>query len=199
MRYVSEQIEKHINNRIERDIKWYRPLTKATAIRYAEMGLSVIPMKPRKKSSYIRWKRYQETPATPLEVRAFFGRFPDAQIGIVTGSVSNLVVVDFDGEGVKEKFEAEFCQLPDTIMQTKGRTDGGSHYLFPYPPEGIRNTNSKIFKQVDIKGEGGCFVLAPSIHKSGRHYRLINFDPFEDDLSSRAELPEEIREWWRDY
>ena len=82
----------------------YRPLIKATAIRYAELGLSVIPIHPKTKVPCLKWKRFQETAATPHELKRIFGRFPNAQIGIITGSVPGLMAVDFDGAGVKEGF-----------------------------------------------------------------------------------------------
>ena len=42
------------------------------------------------------WKEYQHRLPTKEEVNHWFNTNPDANIGIITGTVSNLVVFDFD-------------------------------------------------------------------------------------------------------
>jgi hypothetical protein len=190
MKKEAEKLEKQILQHERRAIK-------NNAIKYAELGLSVFPVN--KKIPCIQWKPYQTKRATPDEISQWWQKWPDAQIAIVTGSISNLVVLDFDGADVKERFEAEVCRIPETIMQKTGRVDGGLHCLFSYPAEGIRNTSSQILKNVDIKGEGGYFIVAPSKHKSGKNYKWLNFDPFKDGLDAKKPLPYEVLEWWEEY
>src|SRR5258706_13065350 len=43
------------------------------------------------------WMPAQTKRATPAELEAAFARYPDANVGIVTGSISGLLVVDLDG------------------------------------------------------------------------------------------------------
>lgn len=169
------------------------------ALRLAEFGFSVIPVSKDDKKPYIKWKQYQTERATADTIIKWFQKWPDAQIAVVTGPISNLAVLDFDGEGVKEKFEEGVCRIPETIMQKTGRVDGGVHCLFSYPAEGIGNSNGKIFKNVDIKGKGGYFIVATSKHKSGNHYQWLNFNPFIDDLSGLREFPEKVLQWNRNY
>jgi hypothetical protein len=176
-----------------------RTATKNNALRLAELGFSVIPVNISEKKPYIQWKPYQTKRATPEEIFQWWQMWPDAQIGIITGLISNLVVLDFDGADVKERFEAEVCRIPKTIMQKTGRVDGGFHCLFSYPAEGIKCSHGKIFKNVDVKGDGGYFIAAPSKHKSGKYYRWLNWNPFEDGLSGLSELPEEVLKWYQDY
>ena len=44
----------------------------------------------------ISWKDYQSRLPTEVEVKKWFTNWPDANIGIVTGVISNLVVFDLD-------------------------------------------------------------------------------------------------------
>jgi hypothetical protein len=66
------------------------------ALDYLDMGWSVIPLRG-KRPVLGSWLEYQKRLATREEVREWFRLEPDANIGIVTGKVSGLVVVDFDG------------------------------------------------------------------------------------------------------
>ena len=106
------------------------------AIEYSKMGRSVLPMKPGSKIPYTKWKPYQTQRATPAKIRQFWKIWPNAQIGIVTGKISNLVAIDFDSPEALERFEALVCGFPGTIVQRTGRENGGCHYLFQYPSDG---------------------------------------------------------------
>ncbi|HEX6506800.1 MAG TPA: bifunctional DNA primase/polymerase, partial [Chloroflexota bacterium] len=91
-----------------------RPGCLDAAIDYAKRGFSVILLhgitnglctcgkpgcpSPGKHPIGKSWKRAQTERATPEELEAEFVRHPDANIGIVTGLVSGLVVADLDGE-----------------------------------------------------------------------------------------------------
>ena len=52
------------------------------ALAYQKMGLSIIPVGINKKP-LIKWEEYQRRRATPDEIRAWFSRFPTAQVAIV--------------------------------------------------------------------------------------------------------------------
>jgi putative DNA primase/helicase len=61
-------------------------------------------------------------------------------------------------------------RVPRTPVQVTG--SGGLHLIFAWPAEGgIRNSAGKVGPGVDVRGDGGFIVLAPSLHKSGRRYR----------------------------
>ena len=63
--------------------------------------------------------------------------------------------------------------LPTTPMARTG--GGGLHCFFRYP-EGaeIKNSAGKIAPEVDIRGDGGYIIVAPSVHVSGCSYEWIN-------------------------
>src|SRR5690606_33283679 len=73
------------------------------AVEYSRRGWSVIPLRPREKRPDIRsWAKYQQQAASVEQVQRYWERHPDANIGIVTGAVSGLVVLDVDGDAGRE-------------------------------------------------------------------------------------------------
>jgi len=68
-----------------------------TAIWLHERGLSVFPLKPRAKKPAIKsWKPFQERLATADELFDWFDG--DNNIGVVTGKISGIAVIDCDSE-----------------------------------------------------------------------------------------------------
>ena len=66
------------------------------ALDYIGRGWSAVVLRPRDKFPLIRWEQYQYRAAERAEVQRWFDRWPDANVGIVTGQVSGLVVLDVD-------------------------------------------------------------------------------------------------------
>ena len=57
------------------------------ALDYIGRGWSAVVLRPRDKYPLIRWEPYQYRAADPAEVQRWFDRWPDANVGIVTGQV----------------------------------------------------------------------------------------------------------------
>ena len=56
---------------------------------YQKRGMSIIPLKPNDKRPLVAsWKDYQKKPLNIGDLRGFWKETPDANVGIVTGSVS---------------------------------------------------------------------------------------------------------------
>jgi hypothetical protein len=66
------------------------------ALAYAARGWSVIPAESRAKRPIIAWQEFQQRIARTDEIMAWFRHWPRANIAIVTGAVSRLVVLDID-------------------------------------------------------------------------------------------------------
>lgn len=131
---------------------------------------SIIPV-AKDKRPLVNWKNYQEVTASVEEIREWWNKFPEANIGVVTGRISNLIVVDIDPRhgGSDELFKS--------IETVKAKTGGGGwHYFFKYE-EGIKNF-AAIKSGIDIRSEGGFVVIAPSIHQSGNKYEW-EVQPYE--------------------
>jgi len=65
-----------------------------SALAYAARGWSVIVMQPRGKRPLVAWPEFQRRIASEDEIACRFRCWPDANVGIVTGRVSGIVVVD---------------------------------------------------------------------------------------------------------
>src|SRR5436309_2225425 len=96
------------------------------AQRLASIGFSVIPVNG--KLPAIKWKAFQSARASASNLRAWFGNGTEPNIGIVTGTVSGVVVVDTDS--VQAEAWA-VTHLPATPMMC--RTAKGVHRYYRHP------------------------------------------------------------------
>ena len=106
-----------------------------------------------------------------LVIRAWWTRWPDANIGFATG---RYVVLDVDGpEGEKAlaELEAKHGKLPATLT---ARTGKGRHLYFDANGAKVRNSAGKLGPHIDVRGEGGYTILPPSFHENGNRYEWIN-------------------------
>ena len=154
------------------------------ALSYHELGWSVFPIPSGKKTPRISWESYQKERASEEKIRKWWEIWPDANIGIVTGHVSGIVVVDVDGpEGERTLEELEDGE-PTTISRTGS---GGMHQFFAYPEDAPELRNfARRAPELDFRGEGGFVVVPPSVHPSGNRYAWI----LSPDQQPPAQLPE---------
>lgn len=139
------------------------------------------------KRSFIPWKEYQNRIATEAEIQNWFTENPDLNIGIVTGKISNLIILDLDS---REAYEWAIKQgIPETPVAKTGR---GWQIFFRYPGFDVKNNVNTDIK-VDIKCKGGYVVAPPSVHGSGRIYE------WEEDCSIFDIDPAECPDWVFDY
>lgn len=137
------------------------------ALQYQKTGLSVIPVRPDKKP-FIAWQEYQGRKATEAEIRQWWGKWPGAMIGLVTGEISGLFVVDCDS---REGFDTVQEHLPDSLEIPTARTPrGGWHFYFQNPANSGLTTKAGIMPGVDIRGEGGYIIATPSKNAEGKLY-----------------------------
>jgi hypothetical protein len=154
--------------------------TKQIALQYLGKGLSIIPLKSPSMVSHnlspkefirqckvplVGWKEFQNRLPTEQEVSIWFNKWPDANIGIITGKISGLVVFDLDSEHAVQYAEDE-GGFPDT---PKVKTGKGYHHYLRYPGFEVRNDVRKEL-DIDIRADGGYVVAPPSFHGSGRQY-----------------------------
>ncbi|HYM33071.1 MAG TPA: bifunctional DNA primase/polymerase [Candidatus Cybelea sp.] len=144
---------------------------RTAAIGYLHRGWSVIPVRPGEKRPLVRWEEYQHRRASEDEVRGWFAAWPRANIGIVTGPISELVVIDVDpahgGAESLSALESAHGNLPQTIEAITG---GGGRHLYFADEQGAIGNRVGITGGVDIRGTGGYVVAPPSLHPSGRRY-----------------------------
>ena len=156
------------------------------ALFYRKKGLSVIPIRPGRKTPKISWKPFQKRIMRLEEVNQYFGK--NSNIAIVTGKISNIIVLDIDPRnGGDETLKG--LKIPDTVTAETG--GGGLHFYFTYPESFDKISpfsNPKEYPGIDLKADRGYIVGEPSLHPSGERYKFVEGKCFgEIEL---AEAPE---------
>ncbi len=148
-----------------------RPSPIDAAKGYLARGWAVLPLCSGEKRPLIRWEHLQHQRPSEQDVDEWSQRWPDANIGIVTGEISNLIVLDIDpkhgGDTSLERLEDKFRPLSATVEAVTG--GGGRHIYFAHPGSLTRN-RAGLAQGIDLRGDGGYIVAPPSIHPSGRPY-----------------------------
>ena len=139
------------------------------ALSYHRLGLSVIPITLKKKNPLVAWELYQKEPPSKFQILEWWKReFPNANVGIVTGAISGLVVIDLDTEEAKDSFK-ELNHDYDLSFVPRSHTGKGWHLFFEHPGSMIPNRAS-IIPGLDVRGDGGYVVAPPSVHPNGQFY-----------------------------
>ncbi len=104
------------------------------------------------------------------EVEAWWKKDSWASVGIPTGEVSGLIVLDVDprngGQASLAKLVEEHGELPKTVTCRTG--GGGVHYYFRHP--GGHLPKAKPWQGVDVQSDGGYVVAPLSVHIRGETY-----------------------------
>lgn len=149
------------------------------ALTYAKWGLRVLPIKPGTKRPPMReWVEAATT--DPVIIRNWFTEplYRDHGVGLAMGRQPDgrfVFALDVDehdpahsGSETLADLEAAHGSLPDTPRSITGA--GGIHLLFTAPP-GVEVRNGIAGDGLDVRGEGGQIVVAPSVHPvSGQRY-----------------------------
>jgi len=153
------------------------------ALDYHTKGFSVIPV-AEDKTPLIKWQPYQKTKATEDEIRTWWKKNPKANIGIVTGQISNLFVIDTDTSEATQKIQEA---IPDNLSVPCQKTPkGGMHFIFAHT-EGFSN-RARVAEGIDLRTEGGYIVAAPSLNGTGKGWEWL-VSPLEVDP---PQLPRDV-------
>lgn len=136
------------------------------AIEYADNGWSVFPVDDATKRPLIKWREFQNRIASEEEITKWWTRWPDANIALVTGYLSGLVVVDCDNA---EALEAALSLGFGTPCRV--RTKRGTHLYWKHPQDGEHHGNHQggapgsdwpKVSGLDFRGDGGYVIAPPS-------------------------------------
>lgn len=139
---------------------------------YIDSGWSILPVKPDEKRPYMtNWLQYTRTRPGKQLVSNWFNNLTGAGVGLVTGKISGVVVLDVE----------HWCPTPVDELLKKYPTNmvarsggGGVHLFYSYPQNVGRITNRVgIFEGADLRADGGFLVLPPTMHPSGNRYEWI--------------------------
>jgi KaiC/GvpD/RAD55 family RecA-like ATPase len=162
------------------------------ALKYADTGFDIFPLQPKNKIPFANFSWNLLASRDHAKITEWWTQHPDANIGLATGARSGIVVVDIDlksnGEETIANLIETYGELPLTPQCRTG--GGGRHIFFQHPGFEIRNSAGKLGDGIDIRGDGGYVVAAPSIHETGNKYQWI--DGYLLSKTPLAELPEWI-------
>lgn len=156
-----------------------------TALDYLGRGLSVFPVctptsaghciqhgecSNAGKRPLVRWEAFQARCATAQELAQWWRKWPSANIGMATGQLSGVVVLDADGDEARKV--ALQRGLEETPIVWTGKP-GGGHVWLAWPGQAVKNFARKYadLPGIDFRGDGGYVLLPPSLHASGQRYR----------------------------
>lgn len=145
------------------------------ALDYLKHGWAVVPAGKGAKRPIVRWQRFQHQMPDEKLVKGWYQRWPEANIAIVTGEISGIVVIDIDpvhgGTETLAEMERRHGALPATVEAVTG--GGGRHIYFAHPGHEV-HSRVALAPGIDIRGDGGCIIVPPSTHPSGRRYRWVS-------------------------
>ena len=143
------------------------------ATEYLDSGWSVLPVKPEEKRPYMtNWLQYNKTRVSKSTMESWFTNLTGAGVGVVTGKISNIVVLDVES----------YCKIPIEELlkryptQMVSRTGSGGYHLFYQYPTHVPHVGNRVglFDGIDLRADGGFIVLPPTVHPSGGRYEWIS-------------------------
>lgn len=165
------------------------------ALKYATVGWNVFPVGKNKQP--LTPQGFKNATTEEKIITAWWKNFPSASIGIATGRISKLVVLDVDlnKEGAEKSFHQIIERHGELTTAVVAETGGGGlHFYFKHPGAGTTVSNAQEFlglKGIDVRGDGGYVVAPPSLHLSGNLYSWRpGGSPFEN---APGECPEFLK------
>ena len=142
------------------------PLERALA--HAAKGRAVFPLVPHSKKPLKGSKGCDDATTDASQIRAWWKKTPDANIGIATG-LSRLLVLDEDPRhGGRESLKAliEELELPATrVARTPGK---GRHLYFRLPEGQALGCGQGVRPGIDVRADGGYVVAPGSVNGAGK-------------------------------
>jgi len=151
------------------------------ALRYLDLGFSVIPVRANRKTGPpFRWQRWQRERPSPEQVRIWFENWNDG-LAIITGRISNAIVLDLDCKqdaNGQQAVKSLYGWEPEGPLARTG--GGGLHAYYLHPGRPVKNKVA-LHPGVDVRGDGGFVYAPPSPHPSGRRYEWL-VPPWDEEL-----------------
>lgn len=148
------------------------------AISFAVDGIPIFPCNRETKRPYTK-NGFKDASTNLDQIEEWWKiKWPAAMIGMPTGPASGRWILDIDdkpgksGTASLDFLQKEFGALPLTLtVRTAG---GGRHFYFNAADDKIKNSESYIAPNVDVRGHGGYVIIPPSINLSGAEYKWEN-------------------------
>ncbi|MBT6220372.1 MAG: hypothetical protein HOI45_11670 [Rhodospirillaceae bacterium] len=183
----------------------WRLQTETAALEYAARGFAVIPLHSphggkcscgkaacKATGKHPRTKNgLKDATTDPAIIAGWWRQWPAANIGILTGEASGILVVDVDlphGPDALDDLLADNGDFQPTLESETG--GGGKHIYFEMPDGEVKNSAGKLGRGLDIRADGGYIIAPPSLHASGDRYEWtvdLPLAPAPDWLVSRLQ------------
>lgn len=148
------------------------------ALRYAELGVRVLPIRPGTKHPPMASWQHAAT-VDPRTIHNWWnGLYKGAGVGLAMGTQPDgrhLVAVDLDrhdpeadGVATLDELEHVHGRLPATWHALTG--NGGVHLIYAVPRPIGNGAAGQIGPGIDIRGAGGYVVAPPSTNGDGTAY-----------------------------
>ena len=139
---------------------------------YIKRGFSLIPIRNNEKKPNIRsWKKYQYIRAGFEDILTWYFDFSNPNIGIVTGKISNLVVIDLD-DSRKLKILKNIIPEIDKTTRVYTPNRGAYHYYFTLDTVVPKSTKNLYNLGIELQSDGR-YVIAPPSQINGGEYQFI--------------------------
>lgn len=159
------------------------------ALTYLRYGWSVIPVALQRsntgkisKRPAVRWQEFQHRRPTEHELWRWFGSGKYAGIGVVTGRISKLVVIDIEHDAAP----ADAAHISSPL---ESQTISGGKHVFYRWTKPLKNSVRIQNKPIDFRGDGGFVVLPPSQLGEQQYLWMKKLD-----LQALPALPENIEQ-----
>lgn len=133
-------------------------ITAQDFMKYINKGMSVFPVMITEKDGkfekkpMVVWDEFRRRMPTEDDVTAWTFLADFNGIGLVTGAISNVLVIDIDDPNENYGYDSS----------VRVKTISGGHHLYYKYRSGVRNTVRVNGLKLDIRGDGGFVVVPPS-------------------------------------
>jgi hypothetical protein len=146
------------------------------ALAYAAKGWAVFPLVPDQKVPFKGSHGFKDATTDAQTIHRWWTENTKANVGIATGRVSGIFVVDADLYKGADKSLAglrkQHGPLPPTY--TVQTPHNGRHFYYQTPSGVIiASGENKLGSWLDVKAEGGYVVAPPSVF-DGKAYKVLN-------------------------
>jgi DNA-binding NarL/FixJ family response regulator len=147
------------------DVNAYMRAVRSAARDYMEMGWSVVPLRLDDKSPLVKWTDNQTRRATAADLDEWEKVFGTFGLGVITGSISGIVILDCDNTDALDFAINE----PGLDSKLQVQTTRGAHLYFKHPGVPVQNKvggqgrDWPSIKGLDLRGDGGLVVVPPTV------------------------------------
>ena len=143
------------------------------ALALAGRGFAVLPVEAKGKVPLVA-NGHEAAVRDPEIIRGWWEKWPEANVGITTGRLSGVSVVDVGQELDAEVRALVLAAMPRTL---RVRTGHGEHFYFSAPEGGPSELGRGLLLGLDVYGDGRHVVGPGSTHPTGATYETSEDAP----------------------